>query len=179
MSSPQGRPRGGKNGESAARGATRARVRAPAPAVPAQYTASEHIGSRILLRLEHEIALCLANAESVRTAVKAVIRAVCGTLSWDCGRLLRVDEAAGVLRYFEHWSVEGADIARFIERSREVAHAPGKGLSGHVWQSGEPVWVTDLTKDPRVQFGLAIGTVMRGAFHFPVTAQGKVIGVLA
>ena len=178
MSRPQGRPRGGKEA-SAGRDATGARVPARAPATAAEEPGAEHIGSRVLLGLEHEVALGLANAESLRAAVKAVIRAVCGTLGWDCGRLLRVDEQAEVLRYFEHWSVEGADIARFIERSRQVVHARGRGLSGHVWESGAPVWVTDLTKDPRVQFGLAIGTVMRGAFHFPVTAQGKVIGVLS
>jgi diguanylate cyclase (GGDEF)-like protein/PAS domain S-box-containing protein len=174
MSRPQGRPGGGDIGESAGRDASRPPARAAA-----EDPGTEHIGSRILLQLEHEVALCLANAESLRTAIKSVIRTVCGTLGWDCGRLLRVDEAAGVLRFYEHWSVEGADIARFIERSRQVVHAPGKGLSGHVWQSGEPVWVTDLTRDPRVQFGLALDTVMRGAFHFPVTAQGKVIGVLS
>jgi diguanylate cyclase (GGDEF)-like protein/PAS domain S-box-containing protein len=174
MSRPQGRPGGGNKGISARRDA-----RAPTLAPAATEAASEHIGSRVLLRLEHEAALCLANAESVRTAVRSVIRLVCGTLGWDCGRLLRVDEAAGVLRYFEHWSVEGADIARFVERSREMTHLPGRGLSGHVWESGEPVWVTDITKDSRVQYGLARDTVMRGAFHFPVTAQGKVIGVLS
>jgi diguanylate cyclase (GGDEF)-like protein/PAS domain S-box-containing protein len=179
MSRPDGRPRGGNEGVSAERGAAGARAPAHASAPAAEDDSAVHIGSRVLLGLEHEVALGLANAETLRAAIRAVIGAVCRTLGWDCGRLLRVDESAGVLRYFEHWSVEGDDIARFIERSREVAHAPGKGLSGHVWQSGEPVWVTDLTKDPRVQYGLALDTVMRGAFHFPVTAQGKVIGVLS
>jgi diguanylate cyclase (GGDEF)-like protein/PAS domain S-box-containing protein len=174
MSRPTGRPRGGTNGESSK--ADVARGRAPARASSA---AQDHIGSRILLRLEHEVALCLANAESVPAALKSVIRAVCVTLGWDCGRLHRVDAAAGALRFFESWSIEGADIARFVERSRLLAHAPGKGISGHVWKSGEPIWVADITKDPRVQYGLARDTVMRGAFHFPVTEQGKVIGVLA
>ena len=178
MSRPQGRPRGGS---SAGSGEVRGNVRPPerARADLAEDGDPSHIGSRVLLGLEHEVERALANAESLRVAVRSVIRVVCETLGWDCGRLLRVDEAAGVLRFFEHWSVDGADIARFIERSRQVTHAPGKGLSGHVWQSGAPIWVTDLTKDPRVQYGLALDTVMHGAFHFPVTAQGKVIGVLS
>src|SRR4051812_45619753 len=104
MTRPQGLPRGGNNGKprkaDATHGAARRRAPVHADAAPKIDGDADHVGSGRLLELEHEVALRLANAESVPAALKSVIRAVCGTLGWDCGRLLRVDEAAGVLRFF-------------------------------------------------------------------------------
>ena len=51
-----------------------------------------------LLRLEHTVTRCLAEADS-GAALKTIMRAVCETQGWDCGRYFRADEQAGVLRY--------------------------------------------------------------------------------
>jgi diguanylate cyclase (GGDEF)-like protein/PAS domain S-box-containing protein len=133
-----------------------------------------------LLRLEHTVTRCLAEAGSVGNAVSTVIRAVCETQAWDCGRYFRLDEAASVLRFDDAWGVASADVTGFIERSRAIVVGRGVGLAGHVWDSGEPLWIADITRDNRT-----LGTVytpesgIRGAFLFPVKSEGKVHGVLA
>jgi diguanylate cyclase (GGDEF)-like protein/PAS domain S-box-containing protein len=133
-----------------------------------------------LQSLEHSVAHRIAAAESVTAAMTAVIRAICETESWECGRYFRVDEEAGVLRFGESWGVQEPAIQEFIERSREITYKPGAGLMGRVWQSGLPLWVADVTKDARaLRSAFSVGIGIRGGFVFPVISGGKTIGVLS
>jgi GAF domain-containing protein len=116
----------------------------------------------------------------VSEALRAVIRAVCQTQNWECGRFLRVDEAAGVLRLAEFWSVPDAPIQGFLEASQGFTYGPGVGMSGKVWQSGQPLWIADITKDARALTSIfKAESGIRGAFVFPVTAEGRTLGVFA
>ena len=133
-----------------------------------------------LLALEHAVARGLAEADTVKAGLKEVIRAICETEDWECGRLLKVDEPAGVLRFIESWSKPGAAIERFIESKRDAVYGPGVGLAGCAWQSGEAAWVSDINQDDHsMRVALTLETGMRGAFHFPVKSGEKTIGVLA
>ena len=137
-----------------------------------------------LQSLEHSVAHRIATAESVTAAMTAVIRAICETESWECGRYFRVDEDAGALRFAESWGVPEPAIQQFLERSNqrssEIVYKPGVGLMGQVWQSGQPLWVADVTKDPRaLRAAFTVDIGIRGGFVFPVISGGKTIGVLA
>jgi diguanylate cyclase (GGDEF)-like protein/PAS domain S-box-containing protein len=132
-----------------------------------------------LLRLEHMVARCLAGAESASTALITLIRSVCETQSWECGRYFGRDDKGDGLIMREFWHVPSAGLDRFIEQSRELTYAAGSGLIGQVWQSGQPMWVTDISKDRRIQKGIARQIGMHGTFIFPVVSDGKTIGVLS
>jgi diguanylate cyclase (GGDEF)-like protein/PAS domain S-box-containing protein len=133
-----------------------------------------------LLKLEHTVTRALAEADNASATLKAVIRAVCETEGWECGRYFYADDEAGVLRFGEAWSIENPAIERFIAGAREVSYALGVGLMGQVWQSGQPLWVADVEKDTRtVQKAVARELGLHGAIFFPVMGEGKVIGVLA
>jgi diguanylate cyclase (GGDEF)-like protein/PAS domain S-box-containing protein len=131
-----------------------------------------------LRALEHAVTRSLAEEDSAAAALKAVIRALCETEGWECGRYFRLDDEAKVLRFAEGWSMPGDATERFIAGSRQITYARGAGLAGLVWQTEQPVWSTDIANDPRVaQVKLARETGMRGAFLFPVMSEGEVIGV--
>ena len=133
-----------------------------------------------MLELEYAVARCLDGADSISEALRAVLRAICQTQNWDCGRYLRVDDAAGVLRMVEYWSVADAAIEGFVAAARDFTYGPGVGMSGKVWQSGQPLWIPDITKDARALTAIfKAQSGIRGAFVFPVKAEGKTIGVLA
>ena len=131
-----------------------------------------------LLRLEHVVARSLSEADSASEALKAVIRAVCETQSWECGRYFSWDDKAAVLAFSEFWHVPETALEIFIEKSRVLTYAPGAGLVGQAFQSGQPLWVIDLATDPRAKAGIARDAGMHGAFLFPVVSAGKPIGVL-
>src|ERR1043166_6359447 len=57
--------------------------------------------------------------------------------------------------------------------------ACGVGLPGRVWESREPAWIVDVTKDtnfPRARAALACG--IHAGFGFPVLANGAIAAVL-
>ena len=133
-----------------------------------------------LQALEHAVNRSLADAHNPSAAVQAAIRAICETEGWECGRYFRWAERDGVLRFSDSWSVPGPAIEQFIEKSRSMTYAPGVGLVGCVWQTGEPLWVSDIARDPRVSKSrLARDTGMHGAFVIPVISESRTIGVLA
>ena len=133
-----------------------------------------------MIALEYAVARCLDGTDGTSEALRAVIRALCQTLNWECGRYLRVDELAGKLRPVEYWSISDEKLQGFLSAAREFAYAPGEGMAGKVWQSGQPLWIPDITKDARALTAIfKAQSGIRGAFVFPVKAEGKTIGVLA
>src|SRR5712691_3823828 len=133
-----------------------------------------------LQSLEHSVAQWIAEAESVQAAMTAVIRAICETEGWECGRYFRPDQEAGVLRFGESWGVPEPAIQQFIGRSRGITYKPGVGLMGRVWRSGQPLWVADVTQDARaIRSAFTDDLGIRGGFVFPVISEAKTIGVLA
>jgi len=136
-----------------------------------------------LLRLEHAVTRSLAQADTAASGVEAVIRAICETQSWECGRYFFVDEKADVLRFGEAWGVPGPAVERFLAKSRTLTYRRGEGLSGCVWQASEPLWVSDVSRDPRASgsspAAMAGGSLQGGSFVFPVMSEGRTIGVLS
>jgi len=134
-----------------------------------------------LSNLEHLVARSLAAGDDASATMRSVMQAMCECEGWDCGRYLRVDEQAGVLRFSEFWSMPGAGVERLLEVSRNITVTPGSGLAGRSWLTGEPLWVPDITTDGRALPAAfaAPDSVIRGVFTFPLTAEGKTIGVLA
>ncbi|MEA3193820.1 MAG: hypothetical protein QOD26_2153 [Betaproteobacteria bacterium] len=128
--------------------------------------------------MEHAVTRCLAEAETEATALRSVLRAICESEQWDCGRYLRAD-GAGVLRLVEAWTEPGSGLEKLVEAARGITIEPGVGLAGHVWQAGEPIWIADVRNDPRARPRVFTPeSDIRGAFAFPVTAGGRSIGVL-
>ena len=134
----------------------------------------------LLLGLENRVLRCLADAGSATDAVKSVIRAVCETQGWKCGRYFSLDPSAGVLRFNESWGTPLAPVGHFLQESRGLVFHPGAGLAGRAYQSGQPLWVLDGTRDTGLSpTALAPETGEDGAFVFPVTLEDTTIGVLA
>ena len=135
---------------------------------------------RQLRALEHAVTRSLASTDSVGDALKAVIRAVCETEHWECGRYFQVDEAQDVLRFCESWNMPIEAVERFVAGSRNVTYSRGVGLIGRAWQSGQALWVSDLSRDARVaQTTLALDAGIHGAFIFPIQAEAKIVGCFA
>ncbi len=135
-----------------------------------------------LLLLEHQIARALSEAEDAAGGVTAVLRAICESQGWVCGRHFALDEAAGLLRFKDAWYISDPAIEEFANYSRELTFLPGQGLSGTVLQTGETVWTADAGNDPRIKIQhfkqLLAQAGIRGAFAFPIASEGQRIGVL-
>jgi PAS domain S-box-containing protein len=137
-----------------------------------------------LHELEHAVTRILADADSASAALQSVIRAVCETEGWDCGRYFRVDKEANVLRFAEGWGIADSAVQRFVALSRELVYRSGAGMSGLAWQTGEPAWATDVANDSRSSRNHSnkIGSReigIHGTFVFPIVFSGETLGVLS
>ena len=72
-----------------------------------------------------ELRDALAVAENPSSALRSVIRAICETEHWSCGRFFGVDEAAAVLRCVETWGRDDPAVEAFIARSRSKLYQRG------------------------------------------------------
>jgi diguanylate cyclase (GGDEF)-like protein/PAS domain S-box-containing protein len=133
-----------------------------------------------LLRLEHGVTRCLAEADSEGAALQSVMGVLCENQGWPFGEYWRVDEQAGVLRFGGFWENLGPELRQIFEQAQEHVFAPGVGLAGRVWQSGEPLWIADISTDSRMlRKDLARDAGLHGALLFPVIAAGKTMGVFS
>jgi PAS domain-containing protein len=130
------------------------------------------------LELEHAVNRHLAEAETAISGVQNVLHTICTLHGWDHGRFWQVDDEASVMRFATHWSVEGKGAEALGPALRDIVFLPGQGIAGRVWQSGEPIWVADASRDPRTSKHALWRTPQRGTFMFPVKGAGKVLGVI-
>jgi PAS domain S-box-containing protein len=67
----------------------------------------------------------------------------------------------------------------FEALSWKMAFPRGVGLPGRVWATGEPIWVTDIARDPNFPRAAIAGEVgLHGALAFPIKLNTQVLGVL-
>ncbi len=129
--------------------------------------------------LGHAVRSAIATADSSPAAIREVIRAICESERWDCGRYFRPPAPAAPLRLAEGWGIDEPEIQEFLERSKQIEYQPGVSLIGQVWSSGEAFWIPDMSKDPRaLRKAYSSSLIAGGAFIFPVKVQEQVIAVL-
>ncbi len=132
------------------------------------------------LALEHAVTKCIAIAEDVSSGLTAIMQAICAAEAWESGSYWQVDAAAGVLRFGGYWNTPGIALDAYAQQSRNDIFGPGVGVVGRVWQTQQPLWISDAATDPRVvNRELACQTGLGCVFAIPVVDAETVIGVLA
>jgi diguanylate cyclase (GGDEF)-like protein/PAS domain S-box-containing protein len=130
--------------------------------------------------LEHKVNRYLADAGARSDALRLVMQAICETEDWDTGRYFELDETAELMRFRESWWANEDQAQRWTEASRSFSYRRGHGLVGTAWDTGRPLWVSDMTRDPRVAHPhIAQQTGMHASFNFPIAFEGRTIGVIS
>ncbi|MEP7061529.1 MAG: EAL domain-containing protein [Betaproteobacteria bacterium] len=130
-----------------------------------------------VLALEHKVSSCIAASGESTSVVETVIHAICEFQRWSWGGYFHFDQAAGALRVDAAWANPNELAAPVIVALRTLAVAPGEGIAGRVWASGQPVRDIEPASDPRVATAAAAAGFQSG-FGFPCIADGRTVGVL-
>jgi PAS domain S-box-containing protein len=121
--------------------------------------------SERLRECELQIARLLVTADTIGDASPHLVEAIGQALGWPYVSLMLVDPVADALRPVTHWNAPGLQLpdllSRHVPRGRDEGGGPG-----HVWSTGEPVWISDLATSP-----YASAPAVR-AFTDAATAQG-------
>ena len=140
---------------------------------------SERIHAGYRLATHHAVTRVLAEANTLPAASKQILQIVGRNLQWDVGALWMADRTTRRLRCVEIWHPPSTEFNDFVNFSRQTSFAPGQGLPGRVYQSGQPVWIADvagesnLTREPMLtRLGL------NSAIAFPIRLGDRIHGVL-
>jgi diguanylate cyclase (GGDEF)-like protein len=112
---------------------------------------------------------------TVERALQGAVDAVCAHTAWPVGHAY-VCGPSGDLLPTAIWHIEHtARFAAFRRASEQTAFPRGIGLPGRVLATGDTAWITDVSVDPDfIRRDLGV----RGAFAFPILADGEVQAVL-
>jgi PAS domain S-box-containing protein len=134
------------------------------------------------LGIQYTASRVLAESPRLDDAVPKILEAICESLGWEVGVVWRVDPQSGVLRSGDVWHVPASRSDRadeFAALCRGTTFAPGVGLPGRVWASGQPAWIPDVVSDsnfPRATAAARAG--LHGAFGFPIVVGSDILGVI-
>ncbi|MCB4455977.1 response regulator [Leisingera sp. McT4-56] len=136
--------------------------------------------SSALLKCNQTITRAANEAESISDAFRVALDEICTHTGWPVGHVYLYDEEAGDLAPSDIWHLADPDAFQtFRKVTCATRFAPGSGLPGRVFSSGEVAWIPDVNRDPnfpRAKLAKEIG-VKTGA-GFPVTHGGRVVAVL-
>lgn len=131
--------------------------------------------------LLQNIAMAASNAKTVEEVFQVCVDNVCSLTGWPVGHVYRVDSNhPDLLQSTKIWYLDDHERFRaFKQVTEDTRFTVGDGLPGRVLQSGKPVWVIGIRKDPRYPRTKFIEVVkIKTGFGFPVLIREKVVGVL-
>ncbi|QZZ19186.1 response regulator [Leptothermofonsia sichuanensis E412] len=132
------------------------------------------------LRIQYATARTLAEASSLQEAAPSILQEICENLKWDLGNLWLVNPHTNCLEFVQSWSHHPTRTSEFETESQRLTFAPGVGMSGQVWSTGQPIWIAEVTKDNRfLHRELAVRSGLRSAFGFPIRTGDQVVGVMS
>ncbi len=128
---------------------------------------------------QYAVTRVLAESATLAEAIPQLLQVICESLRWKMGEFWRVDDSTNLLRCVETWHAPGLDATAFIEASRQTELAPGVGLPGRVWQSGQPAWIPDVMTDPGFAHAAIAGKLgLHGAVAFPILLGNHTLGLM-
>ena len=127
------------------------------------------------------VAMAANEAASVEAALQFTVDRICERTGWPIGHVyFCAPKNAGRMFRSEIWHFD--DASRFNVLREATAKTPlkiGDGLPGRVAESGKPAWIPDINQDAHFPGrNVAVDLGVKGAFGFPVLAQGEVAAVL-
>ena len=129
-------------------------------------------------RVEHAVALIVAETEQPVEVYDAVLKAIGEALGWRLGAVWEVDPRTRRLSCARTWHA-GERPQEFEALSGALTLSPGVGLPGRVLESGQPAWLVDAPEDanfPRAQAAQRGG--LHAGFAFPLRSPRGVVGVM-
>ena len=129
--------------------------------------------------MQYAVANVLAGSSTLAEAAPQVLEAVASSGDWAFAAIWVYDEAAGGLCCRHVWHEASKRVKIFAGLSVSMTLAKGKGLPGRVWDSKEPTWVCDVSRDSN--FPRALGALeadLHGGFAFPVFSRDEIDGII-
>ncbi|OKH25436.1 PAS domain S-box protein [Chroogloeocystis siderophila] len=131
------------------------------------------------LAAQHAVTRVLAESATLNIATPKLLQAICESVDWDLGELWSIDSQTNVLYCVHIWHRPSLVAVEEFEAIAQTKFTPGVGLPGRVWDSGEPIWMTDISQDRefhRTEIALKVG--LHSVLGFPIHNGNEKLGVM-
>ncbi|HET8666765.1 MAG TPA: PAS domain S-box protein, partial [Terriglobales bacterium] len=130
------------------------------------------------LAARHATSLILSGSRSLAEAAPRALASICECLGWEVGVLWNQPEGALSLHCHSVYAPDQG-FEEFVRSTQAQSFAPGIGLPGRVWKSGEAAWISDLAQDTNFpRSDAALQERLQSAFAFPLKTAAGVAGVV-
>jgi signal transduction histidine kinase/integral membrane sensor domain MASE1 len=140
---------------------------------------TERVRAERRLQVRDAVSRILADSKDLKEAGSKILQVLCERTGWCVGAIWKFDQADNQLACLKFWHLPSIETPRFEASTLQRRFAPGIGLPGRVWSSGNAAWISDLTKDnnfPRATVATEEG--LRAAFGFPIKLAGEIFGTI-
>jgi signal transduction histidine kinase/GAF domain-containing protein len=138
-----------------------------------------HKQSKEQLSLLLTITMEVAAANDFSSALEVVLRRVCEKTGWVLGQAWVPSRDGTVLNCGSVWFCGNGELRDFRAVSEATHFKPGLGLPGRVWESKQPAWIEDVSRDPNFPRTAAARTIgLKTAVGIPILSGDKVIAVI-
>lgn len=137
------------------------------------------VGNEKRRATQYTVASLLAASSSLVEVGPQIIQAIARSDIWIAGSIWLCADDCATLHCVTTWHDDDPRLEQFEQITRASRMAITIGLPGRVVSSSNPAWIDDVTRDtnfPRASAAAEAG--LRGAFAFPLRAQGQILGVL-
>jgi diguanylate cyclase (GGDEF)-like protein/PAS domain S-box-containing protein len=128
-----------------------------------------------------KLGVLLSEAQTVEEAIPRVLETVSDSFGFVYAARWVLDKQNLLLRCAETWNVPTPQLAAFREQSQSRVERPGKaeGLNRRVWETGAPVWLSDIEGETTLaRRPAALQAGLHSAFAFPIMVGGEFYGVM-
>ncbi len=131
------------------------------------------------LYLLQTIILETSASKNLHDALVIAMQKVCSVTGWVYGEAWKLNQG-GTLLERNHTLYSSVDsLEKFGAFTEGFTFSMGEGLPGRAWSTKQPVWVRDVTLDPKyLRAAIAREVGLKTGIAFPVIADNEVITVI-
>ncbi|MBZ0275733.1 MAG: PAS domain S-box protein, partial [Anaerolineae bacterium] len=134
----------------------------------------------LLVELLQVVAVAANQSTNARDMLQFTLDQVCLYLNWPVGHVFILDTLVGEFVSSQVWHLDHPDEFQLFRNVTAMSRiAPSVGFIGHVANTRQPVWFTDLVEsDLLTRSREANACGLRSIFAFPVLVGAEVVAVL-
>src|SRR5262249_11018260 len=118
-------------------------------------------------------------ASSLAEVGASIVQTIAASNNWIAGSIWLCDNDCATLHCATTWEIDDLRLGEFQGVTRLTPLTNSVGLPGRVVSSAKAPWIPDVTRDKNLPRSAAAREAgLRGAFAFPLRAEGKIMGVL-
>lgn len=121
-----------------------------------------------------------SSGDSLGESLKYCIQHICQIADWEVGHAYLVSESKDTLISSKNWHLSQRDLFdEFVAVTEKKVFRKGEGLPGRVFESGESLWIENITKDsnfPRMKLMETVN--IKGGYAIPIKVDDEVIAIL-